>query len=170
MNRNQSGEKPVIDPGMTILDVLSKYRQTESVFKQYDEMAGVCLCCQALFEPLKDVAQKYGLDLRQLTADLTAAATSLACVYSNDFCMGKRATQDLGMQHSRKPDIGSVEGPPSHFGKAVSTPHSLTYNPVFLAHGGVLLTSLHGPKPTIEFRSHVHNPNLKGFSIKFNKV
>jgi hypothetical protein len=74
MNRVQSGERPVIDPGMTILDVLSKYRQTESVFKQYDEKAGACLCCQALFDPLKDVADKYGLDLRQLIADLTAAA------------------------------------------------------------------------------------------------
>jgi hypothetical protein len=74
MNRDQSGEIPVIDPGMTILDVLSQYRQTESVFKQYDEKAGACLCCQALFDPLKDVAHKYGLDLSQLMADLTDAA------------------------------------------------------------------------------------------------
>ena len=75
MNRDQSDERPVIDPGMTILDVVAQYGQTESVFKQYDEKAGVCLCCQALFEPLKDVAEKYGLDLKQLITDLTDATT-----------------------------------------------------------------------------------------------
>lgn len=74
MNQDQSDARPAIDPGMTILDVVSQYRQTESVFKQYDEKAGVCLCCQALFDPLKDVAETYGLDLRQLIADLTGAA------------------------------------------------------------------------------------------------
>jgi hypothetical protein len=58
---------------MTILDLVSRYRQTEAVFKQYDEKAGVCLCCEALFDPLKDVADKYHLDLAKLTADLRAA-------------------------------------------------------------------------------------------------
>ena len=75
MNRDQSDERPVIDPGMTILDVVSQYGQTESVFKQYDEKAGICLCCQALFEPLKDVAEKYDLDLNQLITDLMDATT-----------------------------------------------------------------------------------------------
>jgi hypothetical protein len=79
MNPDQSNEKPVIDSTMTVLDVVSQYRNTESVFKQYDEEAGVCLCCQALFDPLKDVADKYGLNLRKLTADLTAAASGESC-------------------------------------------------------------------------------------------
>ena len=73
MSQNTSDEKPNIAPDMTILDVVSRYRRTEAIFKQYDEKAGVCLCCQALFDPLKDVADKYGLDLEQLTADLQAA-------------------------------------------------------------------------------------------------
>ncbi len=60
---------------MTILDIVFQFRQTESVFKQYDEKAGVCLCCQALFEPLEEVADKYNLDLKQLIADLTNAVT-----------------------------------------------------------------------------------------------
>jgi hypothetical protein len=76
MKRDQPGGIPVIDPGMTILDVLSQYRQTESVFKRYDEKAGACLCCQALFDPLKDVADKYGLDLSKLMADLKDAAAN----------------------------------------------------------------------------------------------
>jgi hypothetical protein len=74
MGVNRKNEKPNIDPEMTILDVVSKYRQTEGVFKQYDEKAGVCLCCETLFDPLKDVAQRYGLDLAELISDLENAS------------------------------------------------------------------------------------------------
>ena len=63
-----------IHPEMTVLDVISKYRETETVFKQYDEQAGECICCQALFEPLENVATKYGLDLKKLITDLEAAS------------------------------------------------------------------------------------------------
>jgi hypothetical protein len=57
--------------------VVSKYRQAEDVFKKYDEQAGECICCQALFEPLKDVAKKYKLDLEKLMTDLESAAHGL---------------------------------------------------------------------------------------------
>jgi len=70
MSQDTSDEKPNIDPGMTILDVISRYRQTEAVFKQYDEKAGVCLCCEALFDPLSAVAQKYNLNLEKLMTEL----------------------------------------------------------------------------------------------------
>ena len=55
---------------MTVLDIISKYRETEAVFKRYDEKAGECICCQALFDTVQDVAQKYGLDLTELMTDL----------------------------------------------------------------------------------------------------
>ena len=74
MRQYTTDERPTIAPDMTILDVVSRYRQTEAVFKRYDEKAGVCLCCQALFDPLKDVAEKYGLDLDQFLADVELAA------------------------------------------------------------------------------------------------
>jgi len=61
-----------IDPEMTVLDVVSRYRETEAVFKRYDERAGECICCQSLFESLKDVAEKYDLELEQLLSDLEA--------------------------------------------------------------------------------------------------
>ncbi|MFZ7110227.1 MAG: hypothetical protein ACOWYE_17430 [Desulfatiglandales bacterium] len=54
----------------TLLDVVSRFRRTEAVFRQYDERAGVCLCCEALFETLRHTADKYDLDLQQLLADL----------------------------------------------------------------------------------------------------
>ncbi|MBW1787411.1 MAG: hypothetical protein JRK53_12435 [Deltaproteobacteria bacterium] len=63
-----------IRPNMTVLDVVSRYRRTEAVFRKYDDKAGVCLCCDALFEPLREVADKYGLDLAALMADLKASA------------------------------------------------------------------------------------------------
>ena len=55
---------------MTVLDVVSRYRQTEAVFKRYDALVGECVCCQALFESLRDMAGKYNLDLKTLLADL----------------------------------------------------------------------------------------------------
>jgi hypothetical protein len=72
MNQYTPENKPTITPDMTILDVVSRYRRTEEVFNQYDEKAGVCLCCQALFDPLKEVARKYGLDLGDLVGELKA--------------------------------------------------------------------------------------------------
>jgi len=63
-------EGQCIRPEMTVLDVVSRYRKTEEVFKQYDKQAGECICCEALFESLQDVAEKYSLDLGKLLAEL----------------------------------------------------------------------------------------------------
>ncbi len=68
MKKNTSDKK--IHQDMTVLDIISKYRQTEVVFKGYDKSAGECVCCNALFEPLKNIAVKYDLNLEQLMADL----------------------------------------------------------------------------------------------------
>ena len=75
MSQDPAGKKRIIDPHMTVLDIVSRYRQTEAVFKQYDQVAGVCLCCQALFDPLEDVARRYCLDLGRLVADLEKTAS-----------------------------------------------------------------------------------------------
>ena len=68
-----SDSKNTIRPEMTVLDIVSRYRQTEAVFKRYDAQAGECICCQALFESLRDVAKRYDIDLKRLVADLEAA-------------------------------------------------------------------------------------------------
>lgn len=62
-----------LSPDTTVLDVISRYRQTEDVFKRYDTIAGECICCRALFESLDDVAKRYGLDRDQFLSDLEAA-------------------------------------------------------------------------------------------------
>ncbi|MBN2061972.1 MAG: hypothetical protein JW882_16305 [Deltaproteobacteria bacterium] len=61
-----------INPEMTILDIVSRYRQTEAIFRKYDDKAGVCLCCQALFDPLRDVVNQYGLDIEEIMSKLEA--------------------------------------------------------------------------------------------------
>ena len=78
MGKDAPADGPAIHPDMTVLDVVSRYWQAEQVFRRYDEQAGVCLCCEALFDPLREVAGTYGLDLDRLIEDLVAAATDQA--------------------------------------------------------------------------------------------
>jgi hypothetical protein len=63
-----------LTPQMTVLSILCRHRQTEAVFRCYDAAAGVCLCCQGLFDSLEELAQKYGLDLHRFLDDLQDAA------------------------------------------------------------------------------------------------
>ena len=62
-----------IEPGMTVLDIVSTYNATQEVFKRWDDRAGECICCNALFESLETVAEKYNLDLSALVQDLKNA-------------------------------------------------------------------------------------------------
>jgi hypothetical protein len=62
---------------MTVLNVINRYRQTETVFKKYDEQTGTCICCESLFEPLKGVAAKHGLVLEELLPDPENVAGAL---------------------------------------------------------------------------------------------
>lgn len=59
---------------MTVLDIVAKWEKTQAVFKCYDEPAGECICCNALFETVEQVCEKYTLPLEDLLADLEAAA------------------------------------------------------------------------------------------------
>ncbi|HET57099.1 MAG TPA: hypothetical protein ENN35_01500 [Deltaproteobacteria bacterium] len=63
-------DNPMFGPEITVLDVISQYRQTESVFREYDKIAGECICCQSLFETLEDVAKKYGFNPERFFSDL----------------------------------------------------------------------------------------------------
>ena len=63
-----------IDSRMTVLDNMSRHRETEAVFASWDHRAGECICCRALFETVAQVARQYGLNLDRLMADLKAAA------------------------------------------------------------------------------------------------
>ena len=67
-------KESLISPEMTVLDVVSRYRGSEAIFEKYDEQAGICICCQALFNTLREAAEKYGIDLEQLLTELKAIA------------------------------------------------------------------------------------------------
>ena len=67
LNKNQR-----VTSDMTVLEVIDLYRETEAVSRKYDEKAGVSICCQALFDTLKGVSEKYGIDVKRLMADLEA--------------------------------------------------------------------------------------------------
>ena len=77
MNKSGANKGRRIFPEMTVLDIVGKYKRAENVFRKYDEQAGVCICCVALFEPIKDVIEKYGLNQEKLLADLELAADIL---------------------------------------------------------------------------------------------
>jgi len=62
-----------IRPEMTLMEVVDLYPSTEAVFRKYDQQAGVCLCCMALFEPLREMAEKYYLNLKMLLDDLESS-------------------------------------------------------------------------------------------------
>jgi ADP-dependent NAD(P)H-hydrate dehydratase / NAD(P)H-hydrate epimerase len=59
-----------IKPEMTVLEVLKSYRDTEAVFRRYDEKAGECICCNALFESLEHMAAHYNINLDDLLTEL----------------------------------------------------------------------------------------------------
>jgi len=62
---------------MSVLDIVVKFKQTENVFKKYDKQAGACIFCEALFESIKDVAERYGLDQKRFINDLESSVDIL---------------------------------------------------------------------------------------------
>ena len=64
----------LINSDMTVLDVVSGYKDTLPVFKRYDGVEGECISCNSLFETIHTVAGRYGLDLKKLLKDLEMAA------------------------------------------------------------------------------------------------
>jgi hypothetical protein len=70
LSKEISKGKRHILPEMTVLDVVSRFKGSEAIFRKYDEQAGVCICCQALFETVGDVAEKYRLNLEHFLSDL----------------------------------------------------------------------------------------------------
>lgn len=66
-------EKSPIDPKMSVLDVVHRFKSTEQVFRSYDQKAGVCVLCEALFESLEGFAARFDINLAELTSRLENA-------------------------------------------------------------------------------------------------
>jgi hypothetical protein len=56
-----------------VLSVVERHPATQAVFEGYDAQAGECICCNALFQTIEEVAAKYSLDLEVLLKDINRA-------------------------------------------------------------------------------------------------
>ncbi|MBW2646734.1 MAG: hypothetical protein JRE23_11235 [Deltaproteobacteria bacterium] len=74
-----SKEEGRIHPEMTVIDTITRYRETEKVFKKFDKKAGVCICCEALFDTIRVVSEKFNLELDSLLSELKTAAGTQKC-------------------------------------------------------------------------------------------
>ena len=63
-----------ITPDTILLDIMSRWPATESVFRRYDEQAGVCICCNCLFDTVSDIASRFSLDLKTFLLEIEKAA------------------------------------------------------------------------------------------------
>jgi len=56
------------------LSIVEKYPRTQAIFECYEGQAGECICCNALFQTIAEVAAKYSLDLETFLDDINHAA------------------------------------------------------------------------------------------------
>jgi len=57
-----------------LLDILTWYPAAQQLLAEYDRQAGVCLCCEALFDSVAEVAARCNLPADQLLARLRQLA------------------------------------------------------------------------------------------------
>ncbi len=68
-----------IHPEMTVIDIITRYRETEKVFKKFDKKAGACICCEALFDTIQVASEKFNLELESLLSDLEIVVDTQEC-------------------------------------------------------------------------------------------
>lgn len=59
-----------IEPHMIVLDVVERYPETETVFREYDGIIGRCLLCHNLFDSIESISLEYTLDSMELIRKL----------------------------------------------------------------------------------------------------
>jgi hypothetical protein len=63
----------MIERDEEVLSVVEQHPATQAVFERYDAQAGECICCNALFQTIEEVAAKYSLDLEVFLKDINRA-------------------------------------------------------------------------------------------------
>ena len=61
--RNRAESTGTVTPEWTVLDIISRHRETEKVFKDLEVETGHCICCQGLFLPLNEAAVEFGFEV-----------------------------------------------------------------------------------------------------------
>jgi hypothetical protein len=64
-----------ITPTQNVLDIVADHPETESVFRSRDQRAGECVLCNALFETVAGLCNKYDLNQAELLSDLNKAVS-----------------------------------------------------------------------------------------------
>jgi hypothetical protein len=62
----------VVTSETTVLELVELYPETELVFEHYTHRTGVCICCEALFCTLREVAERYEIDIEELIRRLNS--------------------------------------------------------------------------------------------------
>jgi hypothetical protein len=57
-----------------VLNVVERFPATQAVFEAYERQAGECICCNALFQTIEEVAATYSLELETFLGDINHAA------------------------------------------------------------------------------------------------
>ncbi len=70
---------PVINAETVILDIISDYRHTETIFKRLEEETGICILCQGLFLSLGDAAGQFGFNGAKTLREIHAAIHENMC-------------------------------------------------------------------------------------------
>ncbi len=53
-----------------ILDIISRHRQTEGIFKSLEAETGRCICCEGLFLSLGEASARFGFDLNSVLMNI----------------------------------------------------------------------------------------------------
>jgi len=61
-----------LTPDTTVLELVEYHPETEAVFEYYALKLGICICCEALFCNLSEVAKRYELDIEELIVRLNS--------------------------------------------------------------------------------------------------
>ncbi len=71
-NFNREEAERMISKDMNPLDVVYKYRETEEVFRSYDQ-PDKCILCDHLFDSIENIAARYDLDVDEMLTKLNSA-------------------------------------------------------------------------------------------------
>lgn len=62
----------MITAATTVLELVELHPETELVFDHYSRITGICICCEALFCPLREVAERYEIDIDEMMVRLNS--------------------------------------------------------------------------------------------------
>jgi nucleoside-diphosphate-sugar epimerase len=74
LGRGDSEDSALIDKHKEVLNVVERFPATQAVFEAYETQAGECICCNALFQTIEEVAARYSLELPAFLEDINRAA------------------------------------------------------------------------------------------------